>query len=534
MIEAIAGQPLCIAFDEKKIDAIFAQVNQCHSPGAAVGIALGGKPVYRKGFGLASMELPVLLSSTVRMRVASVTKHFTCLAYMLLCEEGKASVDDTVGKHLPQLHPVVHGITMRQLMCHVSGLRDAHDICNQFSGTGRHVTTSDLLALYREIDDVNATPGVTWNYNNGGYLILSAVIEKLTGQSLEEVLEQRVFKPIGMNDTRLRRFDTDFLPNSATQHMIDGRGGFEKSYIGTASAGEGGMVSTVDDLLRWLAHMSAPIVGNASTWRLMKAPNTLANGTSTGYGLGLVTGQYRGMETLSHSGSLMGCNSHIVKVPAAELDIVVLVNRHDVMSIWYANEIIDAYLPPLDPMEKNDENPFSTGIFRSPKTGRVIQLLVKDGQQIASIDGLDMPFESNGPGVLRPLSWLSLYKVSLSLSGDCEAPAAIQFNEFGNVDELIAAPPAESGDAGSIVGRYRSEITGTEATISVADERPVLRTVGRFGSALFELECLAIDLWRAQAAGPMPWGGILIFDRGRKGFRFNSSRTWALSFRLVE
>src|SRR5438128_1835507 len=112
------------SFDEKKIDAVFADLNQCHLPGAAVGIAIGGKPVYRKGFGLANMELSVVLSPSIRMRIYSTTKHFTCLAYMLLCEDGKAGIDDPIGKHLPELHPVSRNVTVRQLMGNISGLRD--------------------------------------------------------------------------------------------------------------------------------------------------------------------------------------------------------------------------------------------------------------------------------------------------------------------------------------------------------------------------------------------------------------------------
>src|ERR1700720_4491723 len=107
---------MTIAFDEKKVDAIFTDFDQCHLPGAAVGIAIGGRPVYRKGFGLASIELPIVLSPSIRMRIGSTTKHFTALAYMLLCEEGRADVDDPIGKFLPELHPVSHKITMRQLM----------------------------------------------------------------------------------------------------------------------------------------------------------------------------------------------------------------------------------------------------------------------------------------------------------------------------------------------------------------------------------------------------------------------------------
>src|SRR5262249_19681191 len=130
---------LSVSFQEEKIDAIFAEIDQCRLPGAAVGIAIGGRPVYRKGFGLASMELPVVLTPTIRMRIHFTTKHFTCLAYLLSCEDGKAGIDDPIGKFLPELHPVSRGVTMRQLMGHTGGLRDAHDINWQFSGIGRPV-----------------------------------------------------------------------------------------------------------------------------------------------------------------------------------------------------------------------------------------------------------------------------------------------------------------------------------------------------------------------------------------------------------
>ena len=186
-------------FDERKIDALFADLDQGSGPGAAVGIAIGGKPVYRKGFGLASMELPVVLSPSIRMRIGSTTKHFTALAYMLLCEEGKAGIDDPLGKYLPELHPITRTVTTRQLMTNTSGLRDSCDIRVHLQGKmGRRATRADLVSLYRNIEDVHAAPGSAWIYNNGGWVLLTAVIERLTGQSFEEVMLSRVFEPLGM------------------------------------------------------------------------------------------------------------------------------------------------------------------------------------------------------------------------------------------------------------------------------------------------------------------------------------------------
>jgi CubicO group peptidase (beta-lactamase class C family) len=517
--------------DEKQIDALFAELDGCHLPGAAVGISIAGRPVYRKGFGLASLELPMVLSPTIRMRIASITKHFTCLAYLLLCEAGRAGVDDEIGWHLPDIHPVGRRVTIRQLMGHVSGLRDVSDIGWQLSGTGRAASSADLIAFYRDIDDVNCAPGTAWNYNNGGYLLLGAAIERISGRPLEDVLRETIFAPVGMNDTLLRRLDTDFVPNSATLHMARAEGGYHRHYLG-ALAGEGGIVSTVDDMLRWLAHMDAPVIGTSATWELMKEPLTLVNGTSTGYGLGLITSEYRGVQTLSHSGGLMGGNSFMAKVPSARLDVVILVNRHDVAGVLFVNKILDACIPHLTPIREAGHEPVSEGIYHSLSTGRVIQLSGRDGQQIASIDGVDMPVEADRGGLLRPVPWLSFLKQSVTRIGDVRRPSALRFDHFGNVDELNPVVPSD-GDVAQIAGTYRSQPTGTTLTISGESESPRLHSTGRFGSAAYRLECLGEGLWRARSEDPMAWGGILAFDAAGIELRFTTVRNWNLIFRRV-
>ena len=518
-----------VKFDERKVDAVFSEFDQCRFPGVAVGIAVGGTPIYRRGFGLASMELPVVLAPTIRMRIASMTKQFTCLAYMLLCEKGRAGIDDSIGTWLPELHPVTRRVTMRQLMGHLGGLRDVHDIVWQLSGTGRPISSTDLLALYQDIDDANAAPGTTWSYNNGGYLLLSAAIERIADRSLEEVLRQDVLEPAGMRDSLLRRVDTDFVPNSATLHMTVEGGGFERSYLGTALAGEAGMVSTIDDMLRWLAHMDVPVVGSASTWALMKTPQRLANGTSTGYGLGLMVDPYRSIEALAHGGSVMGANSYMLKVPAVGLDVVVLANRFDVAAALLARKVLDICLSDSEPTKEASSVSFAVGTYRSPATGRVVQLFAKEGEQIASIDGYDLPFTSAERGILVPGIVASFMKLKVALIGDAERPVALRLDDFGNVDELVAVKLPDEILPSAIAGRYRSQTTGTEVEIHETAEGPRLVTAGRFGSTAYALECLAEGVWRARSMSAMPWGGIVSFDD--VGCRFTTARTRRLPLR---
>jgi D-aminopeptidase len=519
---------LALPFDERRIDAVLAGLDHCHAPGAAVGIAVGGRPVYRRGFGLASMELPVVLSPAIRMRIGSITKHFTALAYLLLCEEGRASLDDPISRYLPELHTVAQRVTARQLLAHTSGLRDAMDLVWQFSGADKRLTSADILALYREMEDVNFAPGTAWMYNNGGYLLVSVAIERIAGKPLEDVLRERIFVPIGMQDTLLRRTDTGFVSNSATLHASGPGGGFEKSGLGAELAGEGGMVSTADDMLRWLAHMDAPRVGSAATWQVLRTPQILSNGTSTGYGLGLISSRYRGVETISHEGGVIGGSAEMIKVPAARLDVVVLVNRQDVSATQLANGILDACLPDLHSGGWRDA--VVGGVFRSPATGRVVRFSARDGQQIASIDGVDMLVESDEDGMFwQPASWRN-GNVTLRIAGDRASPRVIQLSDFGNLDELLPARPA---GAHRIAGRYRSQTSGVEMVIEESGAGVSLTAIGRFGSVQYRCEPLAEHIWQARYNGPTPWGGKLSFDSDTMSFRYFSFRTRGLVFRRV-
>jgi len=517
--------------DEARIDAVFAPLKGCHLPGAAVGVAIDGKPAYRKAFGLANMELPIALSTTMRMRIGSTTKHFVCLAYLLLCEAGLADLDDPVGKYVPEVHGVIRDVTIRQLMGHTSGIRDAVELSWLFSGTGHPVSSQDLLSLYRNLGTVNFPPGTAFSYNNGGYVLLTFAIERIANRPLEEVLEKRIFHPIGMFDTRLRRFDTDFLPNSATLHTRNRAGDFEKAYLGTALSGEGGMVSTVDDMLRWLAHMDHPFVGSASTWEALKTPQRLVNGTSTGYGLGLITEHYRNVTTLSHAGGVLGGNSQMLKVPAAGLDIVVMVNRHDVLGMFLVNDLLERCLAGLDPPQAERNVAIVTGTFRSPATDRVVQLHGRQGQQYACIDGFDVPVRSGADAVLHPAAGYGMLQQHIHLVGNREHPEALRLQEFGNWDELVAVSTEARTSTDRIRSRYRSDAASVDALVSGPDAELQMTTVGPFGSARFTLEPLAENVWRARSTDPMSWGALLAFDQVSGSFKLNTTRTRGLQFR---
>jgi D-aminopeptidase len=523
---------LAVTIDEKAIDSLFQSVDQSRLPGVAVGIAVDGVPVYRRGFGLASMELPVTLTPSIRMRIGSTSKHFTALAYLLLCEEERATLEDPIGRYIPELHDSARNVTMRQLMTHTSGLRDVFDVVMQFNGLGQGLRTDELLAYYRDIDDVGFSPHSSWSYNNGGYLLLSVAIERITGKSLEEVLRQRIFEPVGMQDTMLRRWDCDFVPNSATLHMMDARGQYHRAPAGMALSGEGGIVSSIDDMLRWLRHMDQPRIGKPETWAALRHPEVLTNGTSTRYGLGLMLDGYRGARTLFHGGGLFGGNAQMMKVLDAGLDIVVISNRQDAWAPLFTNRIIDESVSGLDDKAATHALPKVHAHYLSPASGRLVGIFTDGAIPTLSIDGMESPADALGPHTLSYAAPLDFYQVSVHLADEAIPPESIELTDFGNKERLDLIRPRSNPIADEApVGKYRAETIGVDAIIEDQPDGLQLQFHGRHGSERYRLERLAPHVWKARSLGSIPlFGGIVILESAGRGFRFSSSRSRNLRF----
>jgi len=513
-------------FDEGRVDAIFSAIDQCRLPGAAVAVAIDGLPVYRRGFGLANMELPVLLGPSMRMRIGSTTKHFTALAYLLLCEEGRAGLDDPIGRHIPEIHAASREVSVRQLMGHTSGIRDAMALSMMMNGFATRVTDKDILKLYETIDDIDFAAGTGWAYNNGGYVLLTAAIERLTGEPLDDVLRKRIFAPVGMHDTMLRRWDTDFVANSATLHFRNPTGAFTRDYMGSEISGAGGMVSTMDDMLRWLDHMEAPIVGSADSWKLMREPHRLRNGTATAYGLGLVSVPYRGIETVSHGGGVVAGNSQMIKVPAAGLDISIAVNRADLSAADLACRIIDACVEGLDPRVDTAFEKRS-GIFVSDNGARVVEFSTHEDMQLMAADGTPtLPVTADEQGSLKLPDIMAF--VLQTARFDADGLVMTEFGEETRLTEITPEPEARLADR---AGRYRSSALATTARITEEGIERRLQITGPQGTASYSLFPVTEQIWKASFIGPFAMlGGIVTFAADKEGFAFTSGRMKPASF----
>lgn len=507
--------------DHAALDALFAPFNRTDAPGYAVGVALPGERPYRRGFGMASIELPVPLSPTIRMRIGSTTKHFTALALLLLEEAGRLSLDDSPRTHLPELPAWADAMTLRQLLSHTSGMRDSLDILLHSLGPGKALPDDAQLRTLAAIDDVNFAPGTSWNYNNGGYVLASEIIARLSGQSFPDFMRERIFAPIGMHDTLVRPLDTDLLPNSATLHVPRADGGYDRGIFGSPIGGEGGIASTVDDMLLWLRHMDAPLVGSERSWAAIRQPLT-----THGYGLGLFIDRHRGLERLHHAGAVVGGSSQMVKIPAHGLDIVILSNgRNSLDGYRLADAIIDVCIPGLPPLATTIAAPAAVGAYYSEESGRVLHLGEQDDAQTITLGAFTLPAHREEDGSLSLPVLPTDMRLSLAATGDL-----LDLREYGNHERLHRLPPPGTADAAAIAGEYRNEAASLTAVIREQDGGAAeMRLAGPMGSTVYALSALSDRLWEAKGMNGLPLAATLEF--GPDGFRLTTGRTIRLPFR---
>jgi D-aminopeptidase len=327
------------------LDALFQPLDRSDAPGVVVGIARHGKSCYRRGFGLASIEHGVINTPWTRMRIGSTSKHFTALAALLLVEDGKLDIDAGVRRHFPELPIPLGEPTLRQLMTHTSGYRCHVDLGYLASGLAMRPAGAAMATLVGQ-RHANFAPGERLLYNNSGYHLLSLIIEQVSGVSFERFLKERIFDPIGMADTEAVTSDLMIRQGLATLHLPLPDGTWKRGIFPTERAlGEGAIVSTVDDMLRWLAHLRGPKrVGSAASWGQMMTPGQLNNGVVNPYSLGLRHEAYRGVATLHHAGGVVGGASQMLSVPDHGLDIVILANSGSIDPSRLARKVIDSVL----------------------------------------------------------------------------------------------------------------------------------------------------------------------------------------------
>lgn len=325
------------------VDAIFRDYATTTAPGCAVGVARGTTPVFAKAYGLADLEHGVPLTPQSVFYMASVSKQFMALAVLLLEQDGKIRLDDRARQYVPELPDHASPIRIRQLLHHTSGLRDYLTLSALAGHPPDYVLTEHaVLQMLARQARLNFEPGAEHLYSNSGYVVLSIVVQRVTGRPLDEFARERIFAPLGMTRTRFQHDHAAPIPGRAAGYQRRGQA-WRIANSPLDVVGDGGLYSTVDDMLRWAAAFERPDF--APLLARMQTPGTLADGRAiaNGYGMGLTKVTYRGLETVAHGGALAGYRTIFFRLPSERLTIVTLCNTSAAAPPRLAQQVAEAF-----------------------------------------------------------------------------------------------------------------------------------------------------------------------------------------------
>lgn len=326
------------------VDAVFARWTQ-DTPGCAVGVSKDGRAIVQKSYGMADLEQGVPNRPDTIFEAGSVSKQFTAAAVLLLARDGKLSLDDPARKYVPELPDYGAPLTIRHMLHHTSGLRDWGEIASiaGWPRTSRVHTHAHVLDILSRQKALNFPSGTQYSYSNSGYNLAAIIVSRVSGKSFADFSRERIFEPLGMTRTSWRDDHTRIVKGRAIAYSTTS-GGFRISMPFENVHGNGGLLTTVGDLLKWNENFVTPKVGDAALLKLQQEPGRFNDGKPHTYAMGLTVGPYRNLPQVSHSGSTAGYRAHLTWFPEQRLSVAVLCNVSSGAATQYAMTVAEMYL----------------------------------------------------------------------------------------------------------------------------------------------------------------------------------------------
>ncbi len=295
-------------------------------PGATIIVVKDGVTVFRKAYGMADLRRDRKLRPEHSLRLGSLTKQFTAAAILLLAEEGKLALTDKIARFLPD-YPAEPGqrISIEHLLAHTSGIPDYASHAAYGATSDRELSVAQMTDRFKS-DKLLFEPGTRFAYSNSGYFLLGAIIEKVSGMSYANFVGQRLFAPLGMDATSYEGAERGPV-QAASGYTWREREFLLAPQISMSQAFAAGAIrSSVDDLARWDAAVTAGAVLRAESWRLAMQSARLADGSPTGYGYGWVIAPFQGTPAISHGGGIDGFFAYALRLPEHKIFVAVLSN----------------------------------------------------------------------------------------------------------------------------------------------------------------------------------------------------------------
>jgi len=402
----------------ENVDELFAQWNKQDSPGCALGIIKNGKFIYKRGYGMANLEHDIPISPSTVFQLDSTSKQFTAMCIALLTSQGKISLDDDIRKFVSELPSYENPITIRYLIHHTSGIRDYLELMS-LAGVrdDDYYTEDELLEMLARQKQLNFKSGAEFLYSNSGYFLLSVIVNRTSGKSLREFAQENIFKPLGMKYTHFQDDHTMIVKNRAIGYSPKEGGGYRIHMTNLDIVGDGGVLTTMEDLLLWDQNFYHNKLGEEDLINQVLSRGKLNNSEKLTYAFGLKVADYKGLKMVSHGGAFVGFRSEMIRFPEQEFSVICLANLSTINPTKLCKQVADIYL--ADKFRQKafefielpeEELKDKADVFRDPVTGAICELSIKDGKlmvysfdsgfQIAPLSktqfrSVDAPFDVN-------------------------------------------------------------------------------------------------------------------------------------------
>jgi D-alanyl-D-alanine carboxypeptidase len=333
----------------------------------SLAVVKDGTIVKAAGYGDADVEQKVAATPDTLYELGSITKQFTAEAVLMLVEEGKLALDDKVSSILADLPDAWGDVTVQHLLTHTSGIKSYTSVGDFNKMARSDFKPGEILKLVATAP-LEFKPGESWAYCNTGYYLLGLIIEKKSGKTYGEFLDERIFKPLGMSVTRPND-PRAILPHRAHGYArmgdrIENRDGLTP----TSAFSAGNLMSTVKDMAKWAIALDEGKLLSSSSYSQMYTPVKLKNGESRPYGFGWGLGDVKKHKKVSHGGGTAGFSTSIARFPDDHVAVIVLTNLAGA-DADLSREIVGQYVPEL--AKKNvarAEDPDSTKKHRAVMT----------------------------------------------------------------------------------------------------------------------------------------------------------------------
>lgn len=468
----------------KEIDrALAALTKTTKAPGADVAIIKKGQVIYQRAYGYANLEFAVPNSSSTVFHIASLSKQFTALAVLLLANDGKLSLSDSINQYLPEMPVFGKPITILQLLNHTSGLREWIYLLGMQGHTLNEMFTQEqVIRVLSQQHSLNFQPGSQFMYVNSGYNLLARIVERVSGQSFSKFINDRIFTPLQMTHSFVSDNAENVIPNEAGSYIPSGRGRYTKKLLNFSNVvGSTGIKTTAGDLCKWADNFRMKKIGNSEIFRLMAQKGLLGNGDSISYAMGQSISNYKGYYTIDHSGSDAGFRSYLLRFPDMDLSIIILGNDGSMDAGKLAYQIADILLSTKSAtVEKPNNITPTTGIPLTLERSILERYVGKyelrpNFLMDFFIEGNDLVVSATGQGkfVLLPIA---PYKFQLRgvngiitfPSSDTAKAAILDFEINGNrmQGKRVAEQIMTASDASKYTGEYYSNELGVAYTIA--------------------------------------------------------------------